>query len=102
MESGDIGFVFAFVGLGSALALNQIYRTSAVAGFTALLVIAALWRIAVDLHWWTVLAFIVVSFVVGISTGTFTRRRGRGALLSARFPVAATALVSTPLAWLLR
>lgn len=103
----NFSFVCAFVGLGSLLAFSQTSRHLAVNAFSrwasSLSIPAAalfIWRIAIDIQWWTILTFVIMSFIVGILNHSYARRTSRGALFALQPVQASIWLLALPLSWL--
>ena len=89
MNSADLGLLLAVIGLGLWLAFTQTARHMTVGPITRLLAlliipitVAALWAIAVELHWWTVLVFVAVALAVGVINGIAMRSIGKSGLYS--------------------
>ena len=89
MQDNGIGLILAVSGLGLWLAFAQTARhltTNAVSKVLGLLMIpiaiAAIWRIAVDLSWWTILVFVVASLIVGVINGIAMRQMGKAGVYS--------------------
>lgn len=72
---GGLGLWLAFTQTARHLAINSVSKV------LALLIIpiaaAAIWRIALDLGWWTILLFVATSLIVGIINGIAIRRIGK-------------------------
>ncbi len=91
MDASDIGFVLTTVGLIPWLAFCYTARFGSVGLVGRVLsplivpvAIAALWRIALDLHWWTIAVF----FLASVTTATFNafvmRFMGKATLFAAQ------------------
>ena len=107
MNFTDLGLLLAVVGLGFWLAFTQTARHMTVGPITRLLAlliipttVAALWAIALELHWWTVLLFVAVALSVGIINGIAMRSIGKSGLYSMQplFGLAGIACVCASLA----
>lgn len=67
----DYGYVIALVGLVFSLALAMVLKHAqsnflAIIGvINILFIIALLWRVAISIGWWTILAFVLVGFFTG-------------------------------------
>lgn len=104
----DIGFGIACAGLWSVIAFGQTVRHMATNKFNAILglfqipaAISLLWRIAIDIHWWTVLVFIGVSLAVGITSGIITQRYGSGVHFNFQSAYGLILLTSSVICWFL-
>ena len=89
MQDNGIGLILAVGGLGLWLAFTQTARhltINAMSKLLAILIIpiaiAAVWRIALDLRWWTILLFVVASLIVGIINGIAMRKIGKDGVYS--------------------
>ena len=109
MEYNDIGLIVAINGLGLWLAFSQTARYLAISQLTRILSLviipvaaAALWRIALELQWWTVLVFIGSSLIVGTITAIAAHKIGKAAVYSMQpvFGLGGAALVAA--SWFLR
>ena len=84
MQSDDLGVLLAIVGLGFWLAFAQTARHLTVNKGTQMLAIllipfaiAAVWRIALGLGWWTILVFVAASLLVGTINGVALLKLGK-------------------------
>lgn len=106
--ASDAGLILAVVGLGALVAFGQTSRrlmvsklSTAIGLLTIPLAIAALWRIALDFGWWTIVVFVVVSLTVGTVNAIAARTFGIGALYAMQSWVGLLAAACIAGAWLL-
>ena len=109
MDTSSFGFVLAVVGLAHLLAFHQTVRrlstTRFSAGLAALvlpLFVAAMWRIALGLGWWTILVFVAAGLLAGIIHGVLMRRHGRTAAFNMQTLEGLVAVVCIGASWILR
>ena len=81
MTLSDIGFIVAVLGLGAMFSYIQLRR-----GNTGFIAIGAfvffLWRIAIEMHWWTILIFVGAAIIAGALNGIFARKLGAAPVFS--------------------
>ena len=109
MQEDGIGLILAVSGLGLWLAFTQTARhlaVNAVSKVLAILIIpiavAAIWRIALDLHWWTILLFVAASLIVGIINGIAMRKIGKDGVFSMQTLVGLVGAALVGASWFLR
>jgi hypothetical protein len=109
MQDDGIGLVLAIGGLGLWLAFTQTARhlaINSVSKVLALLIIpiaiAAIWRIALDLRWWTILLFVAASLVVGIANGIAMRQIGKAGVYSMQTFIGVVGAALVAASWFLR
>ena len=109
MQDNDIGLILAVGGLGMWLAFTQTARHLAINAVSKLLAvliipiaIAAIWRIGLDLRWWTILLFVAASLVVGIINGIAMRKIGKDGVYSMQTVVGLVGAALIAVSWLLR
>lgn len=105
----DVGFVLAIAGLSMWMAFVQTAAKLAVSKLSALLLvlalpltIAALWRIALDLHWWTIAVFPVTGLVVGTFHAIAARKLGVSTIYSMQPLVGLMAALCVGASWFAR
>lgn len=79
----DIGAIVAVVGLGNLLAFGQTQKHLSMNKWSVLfgvltipMAISLLWRIALNLGWWSIALFVGLSLIVGICTAMASRAFG--------------------------
>ena len=109
MQDNGIGLILAVAGLGMWLAFTQTashLATNAVSKLLAWLIvpiaIAAVWRIALDLQWWTILVFILASLVVGVVNGVAMRKIGKEGVYSMQTFVGIIGAAVVSASWFVR
>lgn len=110
MKTDDLGLLAAVAGLVHLLSFAQtsrsllVNRVSMALGLLTIpLSIAALWRIALEIGWWTALVFIAASLLVGAIHAVIARRNGGiAAIYSLQPTIGCLALIFVALSWFLR
>jgi hypothetical protein len=109
MQDNDIGLILAVSGLGLWLAFTQTARHLAINAVSKLLAvliipiaIAAIWRIALDLRWWTILLFVAASLTVGVINGIAMRKIGKAEVYSIQTAVGLVGALLVAVSWFLR
>ncbi|MEQ6971044.1 hypothetical protein [Pectobacterium polaris] len=102
----DWGLIAALIGIAVSTLLAQTTKHQSVSPTAAVLgtlniplCIALIWRVALSLGWWTVLAFVVVSLISGTFSAVLARK-GMGWLLYATQALQGIVVIAcTVLAW---
>ncbi len=109
MRNDELGVLLAIVGLGLWLAFAQTARHLAVNKGTQILgvllipvAIAALWRIALGLSWWTILVFVLASLIVGVLNGVALVRLGKEAVYAMQPYVGFSGITAIAASWFFR
>ena len=109
MRSAELGLIVAIGGLGMWLAFTQTARHLAIGPIAKLLAaliipiaVAAVWRIALDLGWWTILLFIAASLIVGATHGIAMRKIGKEGVYSMQTSVGIIGVILVLVSWLLK
>lgn len=77
MKHGDIGVYIAIFGLVNQLSAHQFTSKGLIGGpigkaglyLTIPVFVSLIWRIALGIHWWTILLFLALSLSVGYING---------------------------------
>lgn len=109
MQNEGIGLILAVTGLGLWLAFAQTARHLAINSISRLLAlliipiaVAAIWRIALDLSWWTILLFLAASLIVGFINGIAMRKIGKDGLYSMQSIIGVSGATLVGISWFLR
>lgn len=105
----DAGLVAAAGGLLTAFAFAQtsrhhtVGRLGMIVGLLTIpLFVALCWRVALDLHWWTIPVAVTAAVLAGMINGVYVRSAGTAGLYRMQPLVGGAFLILTIASWLLR
>ena len=95
-----MGLWLAFVQTARHLAIGRVGKV--LSPLIVPVAVAAVWRVALDLHWWTIVAFVFVALVVGTINGFAIRSTGKASIYSMQPLVGLLAVGCVGTSWALR